>query len=178
MRVSPSAQSTPPGLDGQDFIRVDDWIVIPHYEFQTEWVGATAFRLGGSYLAELQKDEESMEAKEAGGFQSPSELSRQERMRHNLSHYPFREWCKHCVAGKGRTSQHRTQKSHLPVVQFDFTHPKFFTGSEMTILTGIDVTSGMVFAAQLPSKRPTPHSVGLVKNFFLENRPFRGHHSM
>ena len=69
--------------------------------------------------------------------------------------------------GKGRISQHRTQRSHLPVVQFDFTHPNFFAGSDVTILTGIDATSGMVFAAQLPSKRPTPHSLGLVKNFLL-----------
>jgi len=155
-------------LEGQDFIRVDDWRATPHYEFQTEWVGVTVFRFRGSYPAELQKDEESLEAKEASGLQSPTEPSHPERVRHNLTHYPFREWCTHCVMGKGRTSQHRTQKSHLPVVQFDFTHPKFFTWSEMTILTGIDVTSGMVCASQLPPKKPTPHSVGLVKNFLLE----------
>ena len=72
-QVSSSAQFRPPGLEGQGFIRVDGWIAVPHYDLKTEWVGVTVLRLRGSYPAELQKEEESLEAKEASGLQSPAE---------------------------------------------------------------------------------------------------------
>jgi hypothetical protein len=67
--------------------------------------------------------------------------------------------------------------SHLPVVHFGFTHPKFFTGGEATILTGIDVTSGMVSAAQLPSRRVTPHLSWPDKKLSPGDWESRGHSS-
>ena len=62
----------------------------------------------------------------------------------------------------------------MPVVQFDFTRPRFNVGGEMTILTGIDVTSGMTFAAQLQNKMVSNHAVQLIRNFLQKKRPDRG----
>ena len=28
---------------------------------------------------------------------------------HNLTHLPFRNWCKHCIRGKGRSADHRVE---------------------------------------------------------------------
>ncbi len=118
-----------------------------------------------------------MNSKEATSFKAPSEPTQQERLRHNLTHYPFKPWCKHCVFGKGKIIPHRsTSRSYLPVVMFDFTHPKLeetpgtveTSASGLVILTGIDCTTGLAFAAQLPSKSPTAHAVHLVKNFLIE----------
>eukprot|EP00971_Amphidinium_carterae_P336315 6472615-Amphidinium_carterae.1 len=30
----------------------------------------------------------------------------EEKRRHNLTHSPFREWCSHCVHGRGREDRH------------------------------------------------------------------------
>ena len=39
---------------------------------------------------------------------------------HRCSHIPFREWCRHCVMGRGRGDPHlRTQGSTVPVVGLD-----------------------------------------------------------
>ena len=34
----------------------------------------------------------------------------QERAAHEVTHVPFRQWCKHCVAGRGTSHGHRKQK--------------------------------------------------------------------
>ena len=54
---------------------------------------------------------------------SPSTASRQEVLEHNISHCPFRAWCKHCVAGKAKSMPHKKEKdrmeSEVPLVAFD-----------------------------------------------------------
>eukprot|EP00969_Alexandrium_andersonii_P180886 7993306-Alexandrium_andersonii.AAC.1 len=79
-------------------------------------------------------------------------------MKRNLTHYPFKDWCSHCIKGRGNVASHQSSKSHLPVVQFEFTFPKFFTNDDITILTGIDVATGLSTAALLPGKTLTGHA--------------------
>eukprot|EP00971_Amphidinium_carterae_P190848 3787127-Amphidinium_carterae.1 len=42
----------------------------------------------------------------------------------NLTHYPSKEWCEHCVRGLGREDRHHTQREAdqqgTPVVQLDY----------------------------------------------------------
>eukprot|EP00971_Amphidinium_carterae_P257977 5120652-Amphidinium_carterae.1 len=60
---------------------------------------------------------------------------------HNLTHYPYREWCQHCVRGRGRDDKHkRAKESELegtPVVQLDYS---FLTDGEtqVPLLAAID----------------------------------------
>ena len=43
---------------------------------------------------------------------------------HRCSHIPFREWCRHCVHGRGRGDPHlQTAGSTIPIVGLDY----FFT---------------------------------------------------
>ena len=69
-------------------------------------------------------EEETSEAISMKVLPSPSPPSRPETLEHNLTHWPFRNWCKHCVAGKAKASQHRhsgaTAASEVPVVSMDY----------------------------------------------------------
>ena len=61
---------------------------------------------------------------------SPSDA---ERPRHETSHLPFREWCEHCVRGRGRAMHHfsrqrRGVEESVPVVQLDYTYMKGVSG--------------------------------------------------
>ena len=41
---------------------------------------------------------------------------------HGVSHVPYRSWCRACVAGRGRSFQHKAsgQESTVPVVSMDY----------------------------------------------------------
>ena len=67
--------------------------------------------------------EEGDEAIDLKLLPSPSPPSRQEMLEHNLTHWPFRSWCKHCVAGKAKATKHSqsgaTAASEVPVISID-----------------------------------------------------------
>eukprot|EP00971_Amphidinium_carterae_P079275 1568550-Amphidinium_carterae.4 len=51
----------------------------------------------------------------------------EERRYHNLTHYrdyPYKDWCNHCVRGRGREDRHHQQKEieqqGAPRVQLDY----------------------------------------------------------
>ena len=41
------------------------------------------------------------------GMKDPAEPSHDERARHELTHVPFRPWCRHCVSGKAADDPHQ-----------------------------------------------------------------------
>ena len=59
---------------------------------------------------EVEQGKEPDETEEVRDVKAPAVPmlpSRDEVLRHRLTHRPFRSWCPHCVRGKGRESQHR-----------------------------------------------------------------------
>jgi len=56
---------------------------------------------------DLEAGEEEVKQKE---IRSPGQPTKAEKERHELTHYPFRSWCKHCVRGKGKENPHRRSK--------------------------------------------------------------------
>ena len=53
----------------------------------------------------------------------PKLPSQREVEEHNLTHLPYRNWCKHCVFGKGRAAPHykRTKREDsLAEIRFDY----------------------------------------------------------
>eukprot|EP00971_Amphidinium_carterae_P006350 125076-Amphidinium_carterae.1 len=44
---------------------------------------------------------EEQEQQEAGEMKVPIAPSDEERRYHNPTHYPYKEWCEHCVRGRG-----------------------------------------------------------------------------
>ena len=85
----------------------------------------------------------------------PRMPNRAEVEEHRKTHLPFRNWCKHCVRGRGVEEPHRRQKEEvgIPEVHVDF----MFMGDEgkdrkLTILVAKERTTKMTMATVLPSK--------------------------
>ena len=58
-------------------------------------------------------------------LRSPSTPSRQEVLEHNITHCPFRSWCKDCVCGKSKASHHIStatvdEEDEVPLIAFDY----------------------------------------------------------
>ena len=55
-------------------------------------------------------------------------------LEHSLTHFPFRNWCPHCVMGKAKASKHSatggTEESAVPIVGFDYAFMSDRAGSK------------------------------------------------
>ena len=51
--------------------------------------------------------EDAMGERKTKKLQDPKLPSRSEIDEHNLTHLPFRSWCRHCVRGRGKEMPHR-----------------------------------------------------------------------
>ena len=62
----------------------------------------------------------------------PCKPSQEEVDNHNISHYPFRSWCKHCVMGKAVSGYHKTSKDKCtkPVISRDYMYLRSRTEEE------------------------------------------------
>ena len=81
----------------------------------------------------------------------PEEPSEQEVKTHNLTHEPYKEWCKHCVAHRARQDAHKPLRSHEvghSVMSFDFGYASRKEGDKdkVTFLTVADRDTGLVAA--------------------------------
>ena len=58
-------------------------------------------------------------------MRNPARPSEREVAEHNISHFPFRDWCPHCIRGRGLNQQHRQGKKcaenrDIPVIGMDY----------------------------------------------------------
>ena len=58
----------------------------------------------------VDKHAEADEGRRPKVLRRPQTPTKAEWDEHALTHLPFREWCPHCIAGKGMSSQHRSSK--------------------------------------------------------------------
>ena len=79
----------------------------------------------------------------------------EERKEHEMTHLPFRSWCRHCVRGRGKEMPHRSSSEETigPEMSFDF----FFLGDEdgsksMPVLMAIERATRMKMCTPVPSK--------------------------
>ena len=107
-------------------------------------------------------DEDTFEMCQPCVASSPYAPSRQERAEHNVTHCPFRSWCKHCVEGKAKNSPHYVDKSkdpdsRVPIVSVDYA---FMSNrgsveqeyAEAKIMVIKDDKSKYVFSVPVPQK--------------------------
>ena len=59
---------------------------------------------------EEAEESQEEEAEEPKVRKAPKGPSKEERAKHEATHLPFREWCKHCVRGRGKNTPHKKQK--------------------------------------------------------------------
>ena len=74
----------------------------------------------------------------------------------NLTHLPFRNWCPHCMKGRGKEAPHRRAeggKGVLPEISLDFCFPSKEDGTGMlTILGARERHTKMTLSTVIPSK--------------------------
>jgi hypothetical protein len=151
-------------------VSFDRWRELPHYELPHEWIGVTIFRTLGDFPDELP-DEVTCEpdARPASTLPVPTEPSQAEKLRHELTHLPYQPWCSICVGAKGKQPHHKTLTSRIPLVQIDYAFAKLQPdGEDTTILTMINVTTGMTAAYAIDTKSPTRFHVEAAKNFLQD----------
>ena len=76
----------------------------------------------------------------------PRTPSKAEWKRHVVSHMPFRDWCRHCVAGRGLERRHQRHPGHddqYPLVCIDH---GYLSGDATPMLVAKNRRTGMVFA--------------------------------
>ena len=85
----------------------------------------------------------------------PKEPTREEREEHEKTHVPFRNWCRHCVRGRGKEEACREAKGQREVaeVHIDF----MFMGDEgdgrtLAVLVAKERARGMTMATVAPRK--------------------------
>ena len=54
-------------------------------------------------------DKDDEEAQEPVTRKAPKGPTKEEKEKHEATHLPFREWCQHCVRGRGRNKPHKTK---------------------------------------------------------------------
>ena len=69
----------------------------------------------------------------------PRSPSRKEVEEHYLTHVPYRNWCPHCVRGRGKDLDHRKaveEDRRIREVSFDHCFPGDENGARITVLVG------------------------------------------
>ena len=105
--------------------------------------------------AEGSDEEVEAGARKAEKMVNPWPPTRDEVMEHEITHLPYRNWCKHCIRGRGTEASHRRQleEPNIPELHMDF----MFMGEEgeegkWTILVAKERLSKMTLATAVPLK--------------------------
>ena len=108
------------------------------------------------------EEEEDEDVLDEGAVRGPKHIrdirtpTQAEVGRHNLTHLPYRNWCPHCMRGRGKVMPHRTVKEgkgELPEISLDFCFPSREGGNgALTILVAKERHSKMVLSLVVPSK--------------------------
>jgi hypothetical protein len=70
---------------------------------------------------EIEHEEDEEDAQPLRIARDPKLPSQDDIECHRCSHIPFRDWCRHCVQGRGRGDPHlRTEGSSIPIVGLDY----------------------------------------------------------
>ena len=59
---------------------------------------------------EEDQDGDEEEAQEPVTRRAPKGPTKEEREKHEATHLPFREWCQHCIRGRGRNKPHKKKQ--------------------------------------------------------------------
>ena len=102
----------------------------------------------------------------------PKTPSDQEVALHNLTHLPYRSWCRHCVAARRPNTHHRTSPSHrtIPLLAADYC----FLGDsddeeKATTLVAVLYPSRAILATVVPAKGPDSNAVARLATFIKES---------
>ena len=104
---------------------------------------------------------------------NPQRPSEKEVQAHELTHLPFRNWCAHCMKGRGKEMPHKKGtvegSSELKEFSLDYCFPGDTGGvSPLTVLVCRVRRTKMLLAAVVPKKGPGKRTALRVTNFVEE----------
>jgi len=90
----------------------------------------------------------------------PKVPSREEVETHEMTHLPYRNWCRHCVMGRGVEATHRRavrDVGAIPEIHVDFCFPGSVVGNgqNLTVVVARDRDSRMMLSEVVPTKGST-----------------------
>ena len=154
--------------DGKSF--VDQWRTDESKDVGFVWTGLTLFQTSDCIPDTIVEQEtHDKAARDAKALPRPNEPTDQQRATHNLTHLPYRSWCEYCVKSKGRENHSKRQTDRQPVIQVDDCFVN--TGPDVgqrTVLTAVDVQTGLATAVVVPNKGRHQYSVAELKKFIYE----------
>ena len=106
----------------------------------------------GECFPERVEAEVDREVKKLGDPRLPTAKEKED---HERTHLPFRNWCYHCVRGKGKDLDHRKaveEERGLSEYSFDYCFPGDEFGFKLTVLVGREKTTGMTMGTVVPAK--------------------------
>ena len=152
----------------------DVWTSVGEKPLSVEMVrGATCLEKKDLLVHEVPEvadpDLHESSARRLKGLPAPAEPTLTEQREHELTHLPLRSWCPTCVRAKSEQNHSRTLRTKQPVIQLDYA----FLGdnsddSQVTLLTSIDLLSGLGLSCVVPSKRGSAFAQAELRRFILE----------
>ena len=113
----------------------------------------------------MDEEDEPKENAKPKILRSPTEPTKREREEHALTHVPFRDWCAHCVRGRGISSPHprssERSEDSVPLIAGDYGFPgdkrdesgqRATVAESITLLCLADSRSGSKKAMVVPRK--------------------------
>ena len=102
-------------------------------------------------------DETEAGKRETTRLPTPYKPSQDEVDDHDLSHLPYRSWCKHCIRGRGKETSHFKQGEEdrtVPEFHMDFCFPGYEESSTeyLTVLVARMRGTRMTMSTVVPSK--------------------------
>ena len=100
----------------------------------------------------IEAGEDERRVKRLGDPRRPTEAEVED---HERTHLPYRNWCYHCIGGKGKDLDHRkevTEERGLSEYSFDYCFPGNEFGFKLTVLVGRERERGMTMATVAPMK--------------------------
>ena len=138
-------------------------------ELDKTFVGATCFCKSKMNIEDPVPLVDDTLAQKAKGVKAPGEPTDLEVLEHNLTHLPFRSWCKICVQSKSEQNPSRTLKTRQPVLQKDYSFIGDRPGEpQITLLNVVDVLSGLALSVVVPQKGQSVYAQAGLRPFALE----------
>ena len=106
---------------------LDNWAKRMDEEDEEEWWRKES--LGPEVTGKEDDPTDSEEGEAPMRVRSKTKVTKEERENHELTHTPFRWWCRHCVRGRGRNKAHKCmlkkeelneKKKQTPRVSIDY----------------------------------------------------------
>ena len=89
----------------------------------------------------------------------PKLPSEEEVDAHNITHIPYRNWCHHCIKGRGKEMNHQkrdpAEQNGISEYHLDYCFPGDEWGHKLAILVGVERHTKMKKAMVVPSKGAT-----------------------